>query len=169
MPVPVFRYCLVLLLIPTLIWHGSICHAVTATAGLNISLSVPSSASLTLGNTAISFVSEDPAIQPAIPATENPVSVSARIRSRGTPSLTVLATDDLRQGSDIIPITAITWSADASPFINGTMNKSTAQPAASFPAGSGSYISSFRYFLANSPTYLPGTYSTTINYTLIAP
>ena len=152
-----------------MVLSSSVTRATTATAGLSISIAVPSSAILTLGTTSIRFIPDDPIVQPSVPAQENPVSVLARTRSKGIPSLAVIASDDLTDGANIIPVTAISWTADATPYIAGTMNKSTAQAAALFATGSGSYQSSFRYFLANSPLYVPGTYSTTINYTLTAP
>jgi hypothetical protein len=143
--------------------------ASTASSSLNISVTVPSSSILSLGTTTLRFSPDDPTVQPSVPAQENPVSVIAKTRSKGTPSLTVIASDDLKDGANSIPVTALSWTADAAPYINGTMNKSTAQAAALFAAGSGSYQSAFRYFLANSPLFIPGTYSTTINYTLTAP
>ncbi len=144
-------------------------HAASATAGLNISLVIASSANLSLSATALTFLADDPAIQPTVPASENPVSVQAKVRTKGTPSLDVLATDDLRSGTDVIPVSTLTWTADGTPFIGGTMSRTTPQQAASLPAGAGSYQSAYRYYLANSPLYLPGTYSSTINYTLTAP
>lgn len=143
--------------------------AASVSAGINVSVSVPSTSTLTLGATNLTFVADDPTLQTAVPAQENPVSVLARVRSKGTPSLTVLASDDLKDGSNVIPVSAVNWTADGAPYIAGVMNKTSAQPAASFPAGSGSYFSSFRFTLANSMQYLPGTYATIITYTLTGP
>jgi hypothetical protein len=144
-------------------------QAASSNASLDISINVPSSATLTLGATALTFNADDPTIQPVVPAAENPISVLARVRTKGTPSLTVIALDDLKSGSDIIPISAITWTADGSPYTGGTLNRTTEQPAAAFPEGSGSYSSSFRYSLANSTTYAPGSYASTVTYTLTSP
>jgi len=159
---------LLLMVLACLLFQVS-ADAATSNSSLNISITVPSSAILTLGSTSLRFIPDDPTVQPSVPAQENPVSVLATTRSRGIPSLAVIASDDLTDGANIIPVTAISWTADATPYIAGTMNKSTAQAAALFTTGSGSFQSSFRYFLANSPLYVPGTYSTTINYTLTAP
>ncbi|RII29001.1 MAG: hypothetical protein CXR31_03785 [Geobacter sp.] len=148
---------------------NSSCWGASASAGLNVSLVISSSANLSLSATSLTFLADDPAIQPAIPASENPVSVLAKVRTKGTPSLSVIASDDLRSGTDVIPISELTWTADGSPFIGGTMSKTTPQQAANLPAGAGSYQSAYRYNLTNSPLYLPGTYSSTINYTLTAP
>jgi hypothetical protein len=141
----------------------------SSNASLDISLNVASSATLTLGATNLTFNAEDPIVQPVVPAAENPVSVLARVRTKGTPSLTVLAQDDLKSGDDIIPVSAISWSADGSPYTGGTLSKTTDQPAAAFPQGSGNYSSSFRYSLANSTSYVPGTYASTVIYTLTSP
>lgn len=148
---------------------SNVSHAALASASLNISLTIASLANLTLGATALRFIADDPALQPTVPALENPVSALARVRSRGTPSLIVIASDDLKDGADTIPVSALTWTADGAPFIGGTMNKASGQSAAALPSGSGAYQSAFRYFLANSTLYAPGAYSTTINYTLTAP
>jgi hypothetical protein len=144
-------------------------YAASATASVNINITIPSSSNLTLGATNLNFTANDSTLQPTVPATENPVSVVARVVSRGTPSLTVVASDDLKDGQNVIPVSALSWTADAAPFINGTLSKATPQQAAAMATGSGKYTSSFRFFLANSDFYLPGTYSTTINYTLTAP
>lgn len=148
--------------------HVSV-DAATSTAGLNISVTVPSSSSLSFGATTLRFIPDDPTLQPSVPAQENPVSVLAKTRSKGTPSLSVIASDDLKDGASTIPVTALSWTAGGEPFIGGTLSKSTPQAAAIFTPGSGTFQSSFRYFLANSNMFIPGNYSTTINYTLTAP
>lgn len=140
-----------------------------STAGLNISVTVPSSSSLSFGTTTLRFIPDDPTLQPSVPAQENPVTVLAKTRSKGTSSLSVIASDDLKDGANTIPASALSWTADAAPYIGGTLSKSTPQAAALFTTGSGTFQSSFRYFLANSNMFIPGTYSTTINYTLTAP
>lgn len=143
--------------------------AASANAGLSISANVSSFSNLTLGSTTLTFVADDPTIQATVPAQENPVAVSVRVRTKGSPTLTVIANDDLKDGASIIPVSAITWSADSTPFIAGAISKSSAQAAATFPVGSGNYVSAFRYALANSTSYLPGNYATNISYTLTAP
>jgi hypothetical protein len=143
--------------------------AASSSAALDISLEIRSSAALTLGTTSISFLGDDPELFPSLAARENPVPVLAKTRTKGTPTLTVLAADDLRDSDQVIPATALSWAADGDPFIGGTMSRTAPQPAAAFPGGSGSYLSAFRYYLANSPGYLPGNYSTTLTYILTAP
>ncbi|HWP34106.1 MAG TPA: hypothetical protein VNM66_00775 [Thermodesulfobacteriota bacterium] len=145
--------------------------AATATQNLTIGATVAARATLTLGATAINFPDADPDAVPSIPATENPVSVTARVRtaSTNTPTLTVLASGDLTSGTDTIPISNVSWTAGGAPFINGTMSATTAQSAASFPAGSGQYSSSFSYFLVNSWSYNVGSYTASVTYTLTAP
>src|SRR6185369_8608321 len=117
----------------------------TSNSSINISITVPSSSSLTFGTTSLRFIPDDPTLQQSVPALENPVSVLAKTRSKGTPSLTVIASDDLKDGANIIPVSSISWTADAQPYIGGTMNKSTAQAAALFSGSSGTYQSAFRF------------------------
>ncbi len=145
--------------------------AATATQPLTINATVAARATLTLGSAAINFPDSDPATVPSIAATENPVSVAARVRtgSASTPTLTVLAGGDLTSGLDTIAISNVTWTAAAAPFTGGTMNSVTGQPAATFGAGSGAFNSTFSYFLANSWAYNVGAYTATVTYTLTAP
>jgi hypothetical protein len=139
-----------------------------STQTLTINATVSSRAELTLSPTTISFADADPTSTPSVPANTT-VSVTARVRSSGTPTLRVLANGDLTSGGNSIAIGNVTWTATGSPFIAGTMNKTTAQDAATFSAGSGSYTGTYSYFLANSWNYAVGSYSQTATYTLSAP
>ncbi len=145
--------------------------AATATQPLTINATVAARATLTLGSATINFPDADPDAVPSISATENPVSVIARVRTgaASTPTLTVLAGGPLTSGADTIGISNVTWTAAAAPFIGGTMNSVTAQSAATFATGSGNYGSTFSYFLANSWAYNVGAYTATVTYTLTAP
>ncbi len=145
--------------------------AATATQDLTINATVAARATLTLGSATINFPDADPDAVPSIAAAENPVAVTARVRTgrASTPTLTVLANSDLTSGADTIPISNVTWTAAAAPFVGGTMNATTAQSAATFGSGSGSYSSTFSYFLANSWAYNTGNYAATVTYTLTAP
>lgn len=144
-------------------------RAATTTANLNILVSVLPTATLTIGSTTLTFKAKDPTMNPVIVAEENPIPIIAKIRNKDPLTLFVMAADDLRDGSSVIPASAITWTAANDPFVEGTMSKTSGQPAARFPGGSGSYSSYFNFYLANSPSYIPGTYSMTINYTLSTP
>jgi hypothetical protein len=135
---------------------------------LTINASVLNRAELVLTPTTINFADANPTTTPSI-AADSTVSVTARVRTSGTPTLRVLAAADLTAGANTIAIGNVTWTASAAPFIAGTMNRVTAQDAATFAAGSGQYTGTYTYALANSWSYSVGSYSTTATYTLTAP
>ena len=148
---------------------GMVTAHAQATSTLTINATVSSRAELTLSPTTISFLDASPTSTPSIPANTT-VAVTANVRSSGTPTLKVLANGDLTSGSDTIAIGNVQWTASGAPFIAGTMNKTTAQDAATFSVGtSGSYSGTFSYTLANSWNYKVGSYSATATYTLTAP
>ena len=144
--------------------------AATATANLTINATVAATAKLTLSTNTINFPDADPDLISSIPSTPASVSVTAKAKtgSTSTSTLTVLAADDLKSGSDTIAISNVTWTASGTGFVNGTMNKTTAQTAGSW-AGSGNRSGAFSYFLANSWDYATGSYSASVTYTLTAP
>jgi len=144
--------------------------AVTATQNLTVNAAVSARATLSIGQTSIHFVDADPDATPSIGATENPVSVTAKVRtgSASTATLTHLAAGDLVSGSDTIAISNVTWTVTGTGFQAGTMNKTTAQTAASW-TGSGNRAGTFSYFLANSWSYATGSYTASSTYTLTAP
>ncbi len=149
----------------------SAADAATTTENLTINATVAARATLTLSAATINFPDQDPDAVPSVAATENPVAVTAKVRTgaASTPTLTVQASGPLTSGGDTIAISNVTWTASAAPFAAGTMNSATAQSAATFGAGSGSYAGSFSYFLTNSWAYAVGSYSATATYTLTAP
>ena len=126
---------------------------------------------LTVTPGVITFPSTDPDIAPLVAAA--PVQVSYRVRQNnfGPWTLTVLAGGDLNSGSSTVDISTVTWVATpAPPFQNGTLSKTVAQTLASGtgnvnPARTGSIT--FR--VANSWTYIAGTYTQTVIFTLSAP
>jgi hypothetical protein len=137
---------------------------------LTVNATVSARASLSIGQVAIHFVDADPDGTPSISATENPVSVTAKVRtgSATTATLTHLAGGDLVSGSDNIAIGNVTWTVTGAGYQAGTMNKSTAQTAGSW-TGSGNRSGTFSYFLANSWNYATGSYTASSTYTLTAP
>lgn len=160
---------IILTVICTLLLAGSAWGA-TATANLTINATVSAAATLTLSKSAINFPNSDPDSTPSIPAAENPVNVTAKVKT-GTASvatLTVLAGGDLTSGADIISINNVTWTASGAGFVAGTMNKTTAQSAGSW-TGSGNRSGTFSYFLANNWSYPTGSYTAASTYTLTAP
>ena len=144
--------------------------AATSTQNLTINATVAATAKLTLGTNTINFPDADPDTTPSIVATENPVNVTAKVKTGGasTATLTVLAGGNLTSGSDTIAIGNVTWTATGAGFVPGTMNMATAQSAGSW-TGSGNRSGSFSYFLANSWAYQTGSYTATTTYTLTAP
>jgi len=147
---------------------GATAASAQTTQTLTINASGAIRAELTLTPTTISCPYADPTATPSIPANTT-VSVTAKVRSSGTPTLKVLANGDLASGGDSIAIGNVTWTASGGPFIAGTMNKTTSQDAATFSAGSGSFSGTFTYKLANSWNYAVGSYAQTATYTLTAP
>ncbi|MBZ5537418.1 MAG: hypothetical protein LAO31_15795 [Acidobacteriia bacterium] len=141
-----------------------------ATQTLTINATVAARAELTLAPTTINFADASPATSPNITA-NTPVTVTANVRTAkaSTATLMALAGTDLTSGTDTIPITAVTWTASALPFIAGTMSHTSAQSGATFSAGSGSYSGTYTFTLANSWSYNTGSYVATVTYTLTAP
>ena len=137
---------------------------------LTVNATVSARASLSFGQNAINFPDADPDVTASIPATENAVTVTAKIRTgaSSTATLTPLAGGDLTSGTDTITIGNVTWTASGTGFQAGTMNSGTAQTAGIW-TGSGNRSGSFSYFLANSWSYATGNYSASSTYTLTAP
>ena len=111
-----------------------------------------------------------------IPANENGAVVTAKVKtgsSANSATLKVLAADDLKSGTDTIPITNVTSTATnttGSFFTAGPVTWSKTAPGATVGQGnSGSYAGTFNWFLANSWTYPIGSYTATATYTLTAP
>jgi hypothetical protein len=147
----------------------------SATANVTLSATVSSSAKLTLATSTITFPDSDPDSVLSIPATQNPAVVTAKVKTGSATSATlkVLAVDDLKSGTDTIPITAVTSTAantTGSFFTAGPVNWSKTTPGATVGGGnSGSYAGTFSWFLANSWTYATGAYTASATYTLTAP
>lgn len=140
----------------------------TVNGAINVTANVNAKAKLTLGVAAINFADADPDLSPSIAATAFNVAVKARTTGGSTVTLTVLASDDLISGTDVIGIGALTWTATGAGFAPGTSNKTTAQTVGSW-TGSGNNSGTQTYELLNSWTYATGTYAATLNYTLTVP
>jgi hypothetical protein len=148
---------------------GTPASAQTVTAGINVTASVNSKAKLTLGTAALSFADADPDDFPSIAAPAFNVTVKARTTAAAAVTLTVLASDDLKSGTNVITIDNLTWAAAGTGFpAIGTSNKSTAQTVGAW-TGSGNQAGSQTYSLANSWDYATGTYTATLTYTLTVP
>jgi hypothetical protein len=129
---------------------------------------VNSKARLTLSGS-VAFPDDDPdTSNPLISTTDVSVSVKARTSASGNVTLTVLANGDLTSGTDVITVGNLTWTATG--LSAGTMAKAPATAVALGSwTGSGNHSGTQTYGLVNSWSYVPGTYQTTINYTLTAP
>ena len=145
-------------------------HAASDSKTLTINAVVSNRAKLTIAPLTINFPDADPDVVNPIPASENAVTVSSRVRT-GAASvsiLTCLANGDLVDGANSVPISNVTWTSTGSGYVAGTMNNSAAQTAGSW-TGSGLNSGTFSYFLANSWAYNVGNYTQTVLYTLTAP
>ena len=144
--------------------------AATTTSGVTISVAVSALAKLTLSAATVTFVNADPDTTSSITASEGAITITAKAKTAtgASVTLTVLAANDLKSGTDTITINNVTWTASGTGFAAGTMNKTTAQSVASW-TGSGNRIGTQTYALANSWNYPTGAYSATATYTLTAP
>jgi hypothetical protein len=147
-----------------------------STANVNLSATVSSTAKLTLATTTITFPDADPDITANIPANENGAIVTAKVKTGSLANsayLNVLATDDLKSGTDTIAITNVTSTATNSSgsfFLAGPITWSKTSPGVTVGQGnSGSFAGTFNWFLANSWTYPTGAYTAHATYTLTAP
>ncbi len=141
--------------------------AQTTTATLNAS--VNGLARLSISSLTISFPDSDPDTVPSVPASQGPVTITARARTsvNGAVTLTVQAADQLRSGLTTIPASQITWTASGPGFGNGTLSAATAQTVAVWN-GSGVRSGTQTFFFRNLWSYPTGTYSLTMTYTLSA-
>ncbi len=127
-------------------------------------------AKLAFSSTTLSFPGADPDTAPQVAAVTGPVTVTAKARASrgGTVVLTVLATDDLRSGVNVIPVAALTWTSTGAGFVGGTVSRTAPQTVGSW-SGSGARTGTQQFLFSNLWTYSTGTYTVTLNYTLSAP
>jgi hypothetical protein len=145
--------------------------AASQNQSLTVNMAISARAKLTLGASAINFADADPDTSPSILATENPVSVTAKVRTgaSSTATLTHLAGGDLTATGGTIAISNVTWTATGAGYAaSGTMNKTAAQSVGSW-TGSGNYSGTLTYSILNSWAYATGNYTVTTTYTLTAP
>ena len=163
------RFSLILVLVSCVFLVAGGVFAADDTEDLTINATVNARAKLTLDPTTINFPDADPDSGP-ISATENPVDVTAKVRTgaASTATLTCLAGGNLISGGDSIAISNVTWTATGSGFVAGTMSSTVPQSAGSW-TGSGNNPGTFSYSLANSWDYEIGNYAATVTYTLTAP
>ncbi len=96
------------------------------------------------------------------------LDVKARTTTNCNVTLTVLASDDLSNGTDVIGIGNLTWTVTGTGFAAGTMSKTAAQSIGAWTGG-GTQSGTQTYKPVNSWRYKTGSYSTTVTQTLTAP
>jgi hypothetical protein len=140
---------------------------VTATETLNASFA--GIARLTFSSSSVSFPDADPDAVPSVPATQGPITITAKARTtrNGTIALTVRASGALRSGVNTIPAGNVTWTCTGSGFSNGTLSSTAAQVVATW-TGSGVRTGTQTFFFKNLWSYPTGIYTLTMNYTLTA-
>ena len=126
------------------------------------------SISLTLSG-GLNFLDADPDLVPTV----GPEIVTLEVKAVGkrdvTWSLTLIADSDLQSGSDIIPITVISWTAFPNPpYTSGTLSTVVPKVIASGLTHEHDIIT-FDFYMQNSWTYNSGSYSSTATFTLSAP
>jgi hypothetical protein len=127
-------------------------------------------AKLTLSTAAVSFPDADPDLVASVPAVGGPIAITAKSRATAGSQviLTVIASDDLRSGIQVIAASAITWSAAGTGFRAGTLSKTTPVTLGQW-TGSGVRSGTQDLAFANVWTYATGTYTATLTYTLTSP
>lgn len=142
--------------------------AQTATA--TFSANFAGLAKFSLSSNTVTFPDADPDTVPLIPASSGPltVTVKARATSGSTIRLTIFAIDNLRSGINTIPATALTWTTTGAGYTPGTVNRFAAVTLGTW-TGSGVKTGTQNYRFQNSWSYVPGTYTLLLFYTLTAP
>ena len=150
------------------LFFSTAAHAqATASANVTATANIAAKARLEISGS-VAFADADPETQPTINSAALNLTVKARTSSTGNVTVTVVAGDDLKAGTQAIGISNLTWTSTGSGYIGGTSNKTTAQSLGSW-TGSGTYAGSQTYSLVNSWAYATGNYSVTLTYTLTAP
>jgi len=127
-------------------------------------------AALTLDVLTLSFPSADPDLTPEIPALENPISVSVRVRGASTTitDLTANAAGNLISGSDIIPIDRVRWTAAGQGFVSGNLEAYDPQLVGQWFGKRTDATGTLSFRLQNSWQYATGFYSQVVVYTLVS-
>ncbi len=156
-------------LVAVLALAGTVAFAASDTKTVTVAATVSATAKLAISSASLTFPDADPDVTPSISATEGALTVTAKGKTSaaGNITLVVKADGDLTSGGDTIPIANLTWTAGGAGYVAGTMNTSD-QSVGSW-TGSGNYVGTQTYVLANSWTYVTGAYSATLTYTLTAP
>jgi hypothetical protein len=138
---------------------------ITDTATLNATFG--GLARLSFSSSNISFPDADPDFVPNIPASQGPITITAKARTspNGAVTLTVQSSDELRSGLNTIPASHITWTATGPGFTNGTLSAASPQLVATW-TDSGVRTGTQTFFFKNLWTYATGIYTLTMTFTL---
>ena len=144
-------------------------QAASDTNAITATLTVAPVARLSLSGLTLTFPDANPDDAPVVTAAEGPILITARARATpgSTVTLTVQALDDLRSGTDVIPASAVSWTATGSGFVAGTLSATAVQTVGNWP-GSGVHTGSQAFSFQNAWSYVIGTYTLTVVYTLTA-
>ncbi len=144
--------------------------AATANQTLDLSAQVNARAKIVMNVNAIKFVDLIGGNLNIIPASENPVAITANARtgSNSPVTLTFLASGDLQSPNQTIPISKVTWTATGTGYRNGTMSRTAAQTVGTW-TGSGSYAGALSFTLDLTGNDKTGDYTSSGTFTLSGP
>ena len=148
---------------------GLVAAGAIAVSALPAGTAFAGSLTLQLSPGNILFPDASPDLVPVI----GPVSVLVTVKAVGQPGypwlLTLVANSDLRSGPDVIPISALSWTASPNPpFSGGTLSVVTPRVVGSGIAHINT-VARFDFTMLNSWGYNAGTYTATATFTLSAP
>ncbi len=156
-------------LLAVLVCVGTVVFAATDTKTVTVSATVSATAKLTLSSATLTFPDADPDTTPSIAPNEGAINISAKGKTSAAGNITLVVRSDgnLVSGGDSIAISNLTWTVTGAGYVPGTMN--TVDQSLGSWTGSGNYAGTQTYALANSWSYVTGTYGATLTYTLTAP
>lgn len=144
--------------------------ALAQTQSGTVTATVSTIAKLTVSSTTLTFPDANPDVAPQVAPAQGALSITAKARATNGSQivLTVQASDDLRSGLDVIPASAIAWTATGSGFNAGTLSRIAPVALAQW-TGSGVRTGTQTLSFQNLWSYSTGTYSCTLFYTLTGP
>lgn len=141
-----------------------------STSSTTMTATVSALAKLTVSASALTFPDANPDSVPQVIPLQGALSITAKARTSSGSQvvLTVQADDDLRSGLQVIPASAITWTATGTGFSSGTLSKVAPVSLGSWP-GSGVWSGTQTLSFSNLWAYSTGTYTCVLVYTLTGP
>jgi hypothetical protein len=142
--------------------------AQSATANINATVNVSNRATLTISGDVV-FADADPDTVPTMTAPSITVNARARVAPTQALEVTVQAADAFFDpGTDTIAVADLDWTATGSAFVGGTMSSVSAVQVAAW-TGPANQTGTQTYTLPNLWTYVPGTHTVVLTYTLATP